>query len=34
MFRNGAFTLVIYDVDASYDGEVDPQPVIDYQTGP
>jgi hypothetical protein len=34
MFRNGAFTLVKYDVDASYDGEVDPKPVIDYQTGP
>jgi hypothetical protein len=34
MFRNGAFTLVKYDVDASYDGEVDLKPVIDYQTGP
>ena len=34
MFRNGTFTLVKYDVDASYDGEIDPQPVIDYQTGP
>jgi len=34
MFRNGAFTLVKYDVDASYDGKVDPKPVIDYQTGP
>jgi hypothetical protein len=34
MFRNGAFTLVKYDVDASYDGEVDPQAVVDFQTGP
>jgi hypothetical protein len=34
MFRNGTFTLVKYDVDASFDGEVDPKPVIDYQTGP
>jgi hypothetical protein len=34
MFRNGAFTLVKYDVDASYDGEVDPESVVDFQTGP
>jgi len=34
MFRNGDFTLVQYDVDASYDGKEDPQSVIDYQTGP
>jgi hypothetical protein len=34
MFRNGAFTLVKYDVDASYDGKEDPQDVIDFQTGP
>jgi hypothetical protein len=34
MFRNGAFTLVKYDVDASYDGEIDPQAMVDFQTGP
>ncbi|MBN9076678.1 MAG: DUF1176 domain-containing protein [Rhizobiales bacterium 65-79] len=34
MFRNGDFTLVKYDVDASYDGEVDPKSLIDFQTGP
>jgi len=34
IFRNGDFALVKYDVDASYDGEADPQTVIDYQTGP
>ncbi len=34
IFRNGDFALVRYDVDASYDGEVNPQTVIDYLTGP
>lgn len=34
IFRNGDFALVKYDVDASYDGEIDPQTVVDYQTGP
>src|SRR5690606_16867398 len=34
IFRNGAFTLVRYDVDASYNGKVDPQNMLDYQTGP
>jgi hypothetical protein len=34
MFRNGDFTLVKYDVDASYDGKEDPQSVLDFQTGP
>ncbi len=34
MFRNGDFTLVKYDVDASYDGKIDPKTVLDYQTGP
>jgi hypothetical protein len=34
MFRNGDFTLVKYDVDASYDGKEDAQSVLDYQTGP
>jgi len=34
IFRNGDFALVKYDVDASYDGAVDPETVVDYQTGP
>ena len=34
MFRNGAFTLVRYDVDASYDGEINPETVLDFQTPP
>lgn len=34
IFRSGAFTLVKYDVDASYDGKVDPQTMLDYHTGP
>ena len=34
IFRNGAFTLVRYDVDASYDGEVNPEPVLDFHTAP
>jgi hypothetical protein len=34
MFRNGAFTLVKYDVDASYDGEINPETVLDFQTPP
>lgn len=34
IFRNGAFTLVKYDVDASYDGEINPEPVLDYDTAP
>ena len=34
LFRNGAFALVQYDVDASYDGEVNPETVIDYNTAP
>lgn len=34
IFRNGDFALVKYDVDASYDGKIDPETVIDYQTGP
>ena len=34
MFRNGDFTLVKYDVDASYDGKEDAKSVIDFQTGP
>jgi hypothetical protein len=34
IFRDGAFTLVRYDVDASYDGEVNTETVIDYDTAP
>lgn len=34
LFRNGKFSLVQYDVDASYDGEVNPQTVLDYNTAP
>jgi hypothetical protein len=34
LFRNGDFSLVQYDVDASYDGEQNPQTIIDYNTAP
>jgi hypothetical protein len=34
MFRNGEFTLVKYDVDASYDGEINPETVLDFLTPP
>ena len=34
LFRDGAFTLVQYDVDASYDGEIDHETVLDYNTAP
>lgn len=34
LFRNGDFSLVQYDIDASYDGEQDPQTVVDYNTAP
>lgn len=34
IFRDGAFALVKYDVDASYDGEINPETVLDYNTGP
>ena len=34
LFRDGEFTLVRYDVDASYDGEINAQTVLDYATGP
>ncbi|RUM98050.1 DUF1176 domain-containing protein [Pseudaminobacter arsenicus] len=34
LFRDGDFSLVQYDVDASYDGEVNPQTVLDYNTAP
>ena len=34
IFRDGQFTLVKYEVDASYDGEINPQTVLDYDTAP
>ena len=34
IFRDGDFTLVKYEVDASYDGEINPQTVLDYHTAP
>ncbi|MBD0416608.1 DUF1176 domain-containing protein [Oryzicola mucosus] len=34
LFRNGEFTLVKYDVDASYDGEINPETVLDYYSAP
>lgn len=34
LFRKGAFSLVRYDVDASYDGEVNPETVLDYSVAP
>lgn len=34
LFRDGAFTLVKYDVDASYNGEIDPETVLDFDTAP
>ena len=34
IFRNGRFTLVKYDVDASYDGEINPESVLDYYSAP
>lgn len=34
LFRNGQFSLVQYEVDASYDDQVNPQTVLDYNTAP
>lgn len=34
LFRDGAFSLVKYDVDASYDGEINPETILDYDTAP
>ncbi len=31
-FREGEFVLVRYDVDASYDGEINPETVLDYSS--
>lgn len=33
-FKDGKFVLVKFDVDASYDGEIDAQTVVDYDTAP
>ena len=34
LFRHGHFALVRYEVDASYDGEINPETVLDYETAP
>ena len=34
LFRQGQFSLVRYDVDPSYDGEIEPVTVLDYETAP
>lgn len=34
LFRDGKFTLVRYEVDPTYDGEINPQTVLDYDTAP
>jgi hypothetical protein len=34
ILRDGNFTLVKYDVDASYDGEINPEAVLDFDTAP
>ena len=34
VFRDGNFVLVKYDVDASYDGEVESQTIVDYESAP
>lgn len=34
LFRNGDFALVRYEVDASHDGEINPETVLDYETPP
>lgn len=34
ILREGEFSLTRYDVDASYDGEINPETVIDYHSGP
>lgn len=34
LFRDGVFSLVKYEVDASYDGEINPQVLIDMYTAP
>lgn len=34
LFRGGTFTLTKYEVDASYDGEINPETVLDFDTAP
>lgn len=34
LFREGRFVLVKYDVDASYDEEINPETVLDFDTAP
>jgi hypothetical protein len=34
LFRDGNFTLVKYEVDPTFDGEINPQVVLDYFTAP
>ena len=34
IFVEGGFRLVHYEVDASYDGEINPQVLVDYDTAP
>ena len=34
LFRQGEFTLVRYDVDASYDEDINPETVLDYESAP
>jgi len=34
IFRSGAFTLVRYEVDASFDGEINPETIIELIDGP
>lgn len=33
-FKDGNFVLVKYDVDASYDGEIEAQTIVDYESAP
>jgi hypothetical protein len=30
VFADGGFRLIRYEVDASYDGEINPQTIVDY----
>lgn len=34
LFRDGDFSLVRYEVDPTYDGEINPQTVLDYYSAP
>ncbi|GHC61854.1 DUF1176 domain-containing protein [Limoniibacter endophyticus] len=33
-FRNGEFSLIYFEVDASFDGEINPQDVLNFDAGP